>query len=965
MNRPLSIITALLLTGLTLSAQTTPKASSFKPLCDSLSARFQRRSSVHQDLKMSKILKRGSTLDLYFNNELSYYPWRKGDAQWFRAEILSEWNNYAKGFQLGKIFTNKYEITDLALPLIGNSGKASDYELKTDDPRQSTPRFIRKEGEMNFSKGLSDRYIVLWQSHGRYYNATQGIWMWQRACLHRTVEDMYTQSYVLPFLIPMLENAGAYVMTPRERDTQWREIICDNDPSFKGERALTVRKAGYYAEKGKWSSADGGFADFKKSYTFDDNPFTAGTVRMSSCSGKTADAFATWTPDIEERGRYAVYVSYKTFPNSSKQARYTVRHMGGESVFKLNQQMGGSTWIYLGTFEFDKGRNGSVILDNSGENGSVVSADAVKIGGGMGKLEREGKISGMPSSAEGAHYWMQWAGVSNEITQNWDTDYINDYATRGAWTKMMKDEKNIPVDMALAFHTDAGLSPNDSTVGTLAIYTFRCEGNRKFENSTRDRSVSRLLCDYVQTQVVDDIRADFVPDWSRRGLWDKSYSETRTTDVPTMILELLSHQNFADMKCGLDPSFRFTVCRAVYKGMLKAMSDFYGCSYAVQPLPVKSLAVRFASGNSARISWEPVFDEKEPTAKPEGYIVYTRVDDGAFDTGKTVSGTSVEMPISDGHIYSYKLVAYNAGGKSFPSGTLSIGRPLGSSKAEVVVVDNFDRISAPAWFDTPNFAGFDARLDSGVPYMQDISYIGENYEYRRDVEYVDDDFPGFGASHDNHATEIIAGNTFDYAYVHGKAIMNAGHPFFSMSRDAFCADQGSAGIADIICGKQGRTRTGTGSMPDRFEVFPAQLKSAIRNFSANGGSIYLSGANIASDAQDSDSRDLLSQVFGCKLANAAGTGTGMIEKMEFFQTMNPQVYCVERPDGLKTDGKTSKTWLRYPGSPFSAAVYNRAQSFRSIAMGVPFETLKKEEDRMWLMKQVLAFLADGKTPSTP
>ena len=54
-------------------------------------------------------------------------------------------------------------------------------------------------------------------------------WGWQRPRLFCTTEDMFTQSFVLPYVIPMLENAGAIVYTPRERDTQKNEIIVDND----------------------------------------------------------------------------------------------------------------------------------------------------------------------------------------------------------------------------------------------------------------------------------------------------------------------------------------------------------------------------------------------------------------------------------------------------------------------------------------------------------------------------------------------------------------------------------------------------------------------------------------------------------------------------------------------------------------------------------------------------------------
>lgn len=70
------------------------------------------------------------------------------------------------------------------------------------------------------SRGLQDRHIALWQSHGIYYKNDKGEWGWQRPRLFCTTEDMFTQSFILPYVIPMLENAGAIVYTPRERDTQ-------------------------------------------------------------------------------------------------------------------------------------------------------------------------------------------------------------------------------------------------------------------------------------------------------------------------------------------------------------------------------------------------------------------------------------------------------------------------------------------------------------------------------------------------------------------------------------------------------------------------------------------------------------------------------------------------------------------------------------------------------------------------
>src|SRR5574344_42127 len=960
MTRRLPAILLALSFSLGVFSQTVPDPRVFNGLCDSLRTELKGRTSVDQVIRVNKITRKGKVLDLNFTTELSYYPFHQDDIDWFRARIGKSWDNLAKGFQLGKIITNHYEIGDLASPLPGDGGGSSNYKYAIPDPRSTRHPFISRIGDRQFSSGLSNRYIALWQSHGRYYDDSHGVWQWQRACVNRTVEDMFTQSFVIPYLIPMLENSGAYVMTPRERDINWMEIITDNDKSFPQERTGRTRREGIYSEKGRWNDAGTGFADFKEVYKFSDNPFRAGTARMAKCSGEEADASARWTPVIEKRGEYAVYSSDKTVPKSTTAAHYTVHHYGGDTEFLVNQKWGGGTWIYLGTFDFNEGEDGYITLDNRGEKDSIVTADAVKVGGGIGKLERGGSTSGMASSAEGASYWMQWSGVDSTITRNWKTDYTNDFAARGLWTEMMTEEKQIPFDLSLAFHTDAGVAPGDSTIGTLAIYTLRSDGEREFSDG-RDRIISRLLCDYVQTQVVNDIRADFDPKWSRRGLWDRSYSETRTTGVPSMILELLSHQNFADMKYGLDPAFRFTVCRAVYKGILKTLSEYYNCPYKVQPLPVNSFAAIPGGDGKVMLKWSPTPDSKEPTAVSTGYIIYTRIDGGDFDSGVETTDTTALMPVSKGHIYSYKVSAFNDGGRSFPSEILSVGFPEVQARDTVLIVNNFDRVSAPAWVDTPAYAGFDGTKDSGVPYKYDISFIGDNYDFDRNDEYIDDNRPGFGASYDDHAGEIIAGNTFDFPYVHGKSIMAAGYAFYSMSRDAFCRSDKKAFALDIICGKQGRTKIGRGAVADRYAVFPKELQSSIRRFTAAGGNVLLSGSNIASDCQDDEqAKDLIIEVLGYKLATPFGTRTGLLEGMEFSQKLNSDFYCVECPDGIMPAGHNSKIWLRYKGSRTGAAIYSEGSGYKTVSIGVPIEIVKNEEDRNFIIKSALDYF-DGRS----
>ena len=957
MHRRFLLIAATLLAGITANAQ---KAilDAFKPATDSITVLAKEHFRVKSFIKLNKAMKRGDILDLYFTKELGDYPWRKADLAWFKSRIRELWPEEVKNYRLGGIWCESLAFEDLANPGLSNNGKPSDYNFR---PRKIPARkqFIEHSGVRKYDAGLQGRNIALWQSHGRFYDNGMGQWSWQRSPNWRTTEDLYTQSYVLPFLIPMLERAGAYVLTPRERDTGTLEVICDNNAHFRSP-GFPVRTHGSYKEKGNWKDAGEGFADNKEHYVKDDNPFKMGSARQVAGVPGKASANVRWDPELEKNGRHCIYISYKTLPNSSSCAHYTVSHRGGTSEFIVNQKIGGGTWIYLG--EFDLGPESYIMLDNgtpsgrSFERGSVVTADAVKIGGGIGKIARgkgsdssKWEISDVPAYLEGAMYWEQWAGMPYERIHQWDTDYTCDYASRGEWVKMMKDDLDIPFDLSLAFHTDAGVTPNDSIVGTLAIYTLKADGVRKFKNGD-DRSACRLLTDFVQTQVTDDIRDDFDSLWTRRQIWNRSYSESRTTDVPGMLLELLAHQNFADMKFGLDPGFRFTVCRSVYKGILKFLSTYYGQNYIVAPLPVNSFSVTLGKDSKADLKWQATEDEKEPTAIPDSYLVYTRIDDGAFDNGSIVNGCSTSIPISAGHLYSFKVEACNRGGRSFPSEILSCG--ISSKEAEeVLVINNFDRISAPSWFDSEKYAGFDSRLDSGVPYLKDLSYGGESYEYRRDKKYINNTAPGFGATDIDMAGFQPEGNSFDYPAVHGRALMKLGYNFSSASRSAFENAPAAKYFAlDVICGKQISTLTGNSRKAPRFQVFPAAFRKALRASLSEGCNLLISGAYIATDAWDeiypiqnagyqNDARYFIENQLGYRWSTSRGSVNGRVlfdgETYRFRHELNEESYCVESAGGIRpsSGGKTIATFTNRTG----AGVYHPFEGYKVVAWSFPLE----------------------------
>ena len=965
------------------AAAQAPKAKEFRSLTDSLQQRMKRRSDgVLTYFTLEKVQARGTELDFHFSQNLVSHPWRQEDIAWFKGQIKDLAGKVMDGYEVGEVYAKKQNIKDLPIPLAGNDGKPAANRFRVSDPRGKTVPLV--SGDFQWRLGLSGRHIAIWQSHGRYWDDDNSCWDWQRSPTHRTLEDIYTQSYVLPFLMPMLENAGAVLLCPRERDPQPLEVVCDNDEAFKGERPLPLRQLGGYLEKGDWEDAGTGFADAKAIYSGYDNPFRMGTARKTAVTAEgSEESRAVWRPIIPEKGRYAVYISYKTLSQSTTDAQYTVHHLGGETLLHVNQKMSGGTWVYLGTWLFDKGNAGYVSLSSRSTGKGVVTADAVRFGGGMGKVERGGQLSGLPAYVEGAMYNMQYAGIDMHMLDTWNGDYTKDYAGRGAWVKEMAgrshaipDEpgRNVPIDLSVAFHTDAGITKDDGIVGTLSIYTLKCENSEQLPDG-ESRMSNRMLCDFVQTQVVQDLRQGFEPDWQRRGLWDRSYSESRTTGVPALLLELLSHQNFADMRYGLDPTFRFTACRAVYKGILKYLSARYGCAYAVQPLPVHGFQVRL-EGSKAVLSWQPTEDPLEPTAVSEGYQVYIRKDDADFGAPIPVEEARYECSLEAGHVYSFKVTACNGGGESFPSEILASGLPARAAAPKVLIVNNFTRVSAPSWFDTPLYGGFTDDLDSGVPWGTDLLLAGTVNQFDRNSEWISNASPGFGGSNVNLAGSVVAGNSFDFVAQHAQAVLAAGYAFESSSAEAFDGSR-SAFAVDVICGKQLTTRVGRGAVPDRYPVFPSSLQEALRRFTSAGGNVLISGAYIGTDAWDhvyqgvpkapESTRDFVRGVLGYKWATNYGDASGKVDPLsgsglpaaQYNREWNPSVYRVENPDGLAPAGEETRLIMRYHNSPVGAATLYEPKKagYRVAAFGFPLETSPEGAE---LIKNVLRIFSEGR-----
>ena len=905
------------------------------------------------------------TIAIHASESFAYQP--------FRPETVEAVYNQVKELLPGPvhyyrltIFADGKPIEELIPNIYRNKKKDKErMSLKTDYKDKAWVKNISRPNEI--SRGLQDRHIAIWQSHGNYFKNDKNEWGWQRPRLFCTTEDLFTQSFVLPYVIPMLENAGAIVYTPRERDTQKNEIIVDNDTP----NASLYLEVG--SKKAHWATAPiKGFAQKKAIYRDGENPFTDGTCRFIPTERKKKNkdqAFAEWVPTLPAKGEYAVYVSYRTLPNSVSDAKYLVFHNGGVTEFKVNQKIGGGTWVYLGTFEFDKGNNdyGMVVLSNESSEQGVVCADAVRFGGGMGNIERGGKTSGLPRYLEGARYSAQWAGMPYEVYagRKGENDYADDINTRsntinylsgGSVYNPQQPGLGIPLEMTMAMHSDAGCSKTDELIGSLGIYT--TDFNNGKLNTGIDRYASRDLVDILLTQIQKDIYSSYNLSWTRRSMWNRNYSETRLPATPSTIIELLSHQNFADMQLGHDPNFKFTVGRAIYKGILQFVAGQHDKEYVVQPLPVSNFAIRFGKKkNTLELSWKGENDPQEPTAQPREYIVYTRIGYGGFDNGTLVSKTSHTVKIEPGLVYSFKVTAVNRGGESFPSEILSAYKAK-RERERVLIINGFDRVSGPAVINTFDKAGFDLEQDPGVPYLSNISFSGAQIGFDR-AQAGKEGEGSLGYSGSELEGMKIAGNTFDYPFIHGKAIQAAGkYSFVSCSDEA--VENGTVTledypVVDYILGMEKEDPV----HKVYYKTFSSAMQRIITSYCQSGGNLFVSGAYVGSDMSGTQgNREFTEKIlkYGYQSSmtdKSSNRINGLGRTITIPRAPNETSYAVPAPDCIVPVDTAFPVFTYVPGNQSAGIAYKG--NYRTFVLGFPFESIQSEADRATIMAGILGF----------
>ena len=152
------------------------------------------------------------------------------------------------------------------------------------------------------------------------------------------------------------------------------------------------------------------------------------------------------------------------------------------------------------------------------------------------------------------------------------------------------------------------------------------------------------------------------------------------------------------------------------------------------------------------------------------------------------------------------------------------------------------------------------------------------------------------------------------------------------------------------------------------KLFTEPLRQALRGFTRGGGSLFVSGAYVATDMREDDERLFTRQVLryeyaGTMNADSISAIEGMGQAARLFTSPNEVRYSVTTTDCLAPAPTTATTAtpdafcaMTYTPSSQSAAVAYKGTTYRAMTLGFPIESVNDVATRQQLWRAILPFL---------
>ena len=294
----------------------------------------------------------------------------------------------------------------------------------------------------------------------------------------------------------------------------------------------------------------------------------------------------------------------------------------------------------------------------------MVIADAVRLGGGLGSIARGGTTSLQERWRECARYWAQFAGAPASVYDSSaaSQDNSDDVTARPRFAEWRT------ADAFVSLHTNAG--------GGAGTETYMYSGGATAGSSN--------LRQTVQTQLINDLRAEWNPAWVDRGQKQANFGELRLlSSMPGVLVELAFHDTVGSLDHDSlhDPEFRYIAARAYARGVLRHFAPLS----PFPPEPSPALRVLQDGNRGLQVRWNPAPGATSHRRGVAGRQGLPRSRRGPVDQLLDRPAAAAQRPVP-------RVRAWNQSGRSFPTEVLTAGTDhLGA--APVLLVQGFDRLS--------------------------------------------------------------------------------------------------------------------------------------------------------------------------------------------------------------------------------------------------------------------------------